>query len=111
MMPTRGLYHRHNPPFNWPLCTDIRHGKIGRREAKRTYQISAHLIPLWLSQYDHGELNAEEAVATTISEYEAKMAAWERKVGPLTREMERLKKTLWQPADAIHDACSHVAFL
>src|SRR5260364_285098 len=91
-MSTRSLYRRHSPQFKWPLCADIRNGKIGRREAKRTYQILANLIQLWLSQYDRGELNVEEAAATTISEYGAQIAAFERKVGPLTMEIDLLKK-------------------
>jgi transposase len=92
-MSARGLYRRHSAQFKLQLCTDIRNGKIGRREARRTYQISANLIQLWLSQYDRGELNAEEAAATTISAYEAQIAALERKVGQLTMEVDLLKKT------------------
>src|SRR5260363_320692 len=91
-MSSRSLYRRHSAQFKLPLCTDIRNGKIGRREARRTDQISANLIQLWLSQYDRGELNAEEATATTISEYEAQIAALERKVGPLTMEIDWFKK-------------------
>src|SRR5260364_436349 len=68
-------------------------GKIGRREAKRTYPNSADRIQLCLSQYDRGELNAEEAAATTISEYGAQIAALERKVGSLAMEIDLLKKT------------------
>src|SRR5260364_261892 len=64
-MSIRSLYRRHSPQFKLTLCADIRNGKIGRREAKRTYQILANLIQLWLSQYDRGELNVEEAAATT----------------------------------------------
>ncbi len=93
-MSARGLYRRHSAQFKLQLCTDIRNGKIGRREARRTYQISANLIQLWLSQYDRGALNVEEAAATTITEYEAKIAALERKVGQLTMEADLLKKTL-----------------
>src|SRR5260364_205680 len=50
-------------------------------------------IQLCLSQYDRGELNAEEAAATTISEYGAQIAALERKVGSLAMEIDLLKKT------------------
>ncbi|WP_042688234.1 hypothetical protein [Candidatus Glomeribacter gigasporarum] len=98
-MSSRSLYRRHSAQFKLPLCTDIRNGKIGRREARRTDQISANLIQLWLSQYDRGELNAEEATATTISEYEAQIAALERKVGPLTMEIDWFKKTPRRPLD------------
>ena len=48
---------------------------------------------LWLTQYDRGELGTEEAEAGVLAEYEAKVAALERKVGQLTMELELLKKT------------------
>src|SRR5260364_148606 len=92
-MSSRSLYRRHSLQFKLPLCADIRDGKIGRREAKRTYPISADRIQLCLSQYDRGELNAEEAAATTISEYGAQIAALERKVGSLAVQIDLLKKT------------------
>ena len=82
---------------------------MGRREARRTYQISANLIQLWLSQDDRGELNAEEAAATTISEYEAKIAAWERKVGQLTMELDLLKKTSRLQLESSSENCSIVS--
>lgn len=43
--------------------------------------------------YDRGEPGTEEAEASVISEYEAKIAALERKVGQLTMELELVKKT------------------
>jgi hypothetical protein len=46
--------------------------------------LSANLMQLWLTQYDRGELNADEVEATLLAEYEAKITALERKVGQLT---------------------------
>lgn len=92
-MSSRGHYRRHSPQFKVQLCTDIRNGKLGRREAQKAHQISANLIQLWLTQYDRGELDTEEAAAVTIAEYEAKIAALERKVGQLTMELDLVKKT------------------
>jgi hypothetical protein len=47
------------------LCSDIRDGKLGRREAQKTYRISANLIQLWLklwlNQYALGELDRDRA--------------------------------------------------
>ncbi len=91
-MSARGIYRWHSAQFKLQVCSDIRSGKTGRR----TDQISANLIQLWLSQYDRGELNAEESAATTISEYEVKMAesrAAYDGVGQLTMEIDLLKKT------------------
>ncbi len=56
----RGRYRRHSPQFKLQLCTDIRSGVMGRREAQRTYKLSANLIQSWLTQYDAGELTIQE---------------------------------------------------
>src|SRR5436853_192319 len=54
--------------------------------------LSPNLVHVWLTQYERGELDAEEAEATLVTEYEAKIAALERKVGQLTMELDLLKK-------------------
>jgi transposase len=95
-MKSRGPYRRHSTPFKLQLCQDIRNGVIGRRDAQRTYGVSSNLIQLWLTQFDRGELNDEEAEASVIAEYEAQIAALERK-GQLTMELDLVKKTPRQP--------------
>ena len=85
-------------PFKLQLCQDIRSGVIGRRDAQRSHNLSANLIQLWLTQFDRGELNDEEAEASFIVEYEARIAALERKVGQLTMELDLAKKTPRMPA-------------
>ena len=92
-MKSRGPYRRHSTPFKLQLCQDIRNGVIGRRDAQRTYGVSANLIQLWLTQFDRGELTDEAAEASVIAEYEAHIAALERKVGQLTMELDLVKKT------------------
>lgn len=91
-MTSRGPYRRHSTPFKLQLCQDIRTGALGRRDAQRSHNLSANLIQLWLTQYDRGELNDEEAEASVIAEYEARIAALERKVGQLTMELDLAKK-------------------
>jgi len=56
--------------------------------------LPVNLIQLWLTQYDGGELNREEVEVWAAADYEAKIAALERKVGQLTTEVELLKKYL-----------------
>src|SRR3569832_569460 len=92
-MSARGPYRRHSQQFKLQLCSDIRDGKLGRREAQKTYRISANLIQLWLNQYDNGELDQEEAAASTFAEYEAKIAALEHKVNQQTKKQNKKKKT------------------
>ncbi|MGV1772409.1 methyl-accepting chemotaxis protein [Allorhizobium ampelinum] len=55
-MEFRGPYRRHSTPFKVQLCQDIRNGVTGRRDAQRTYGVSANLIQLWLTQFDRGDL-------------------------------------------------------
>lgn len=99
-MISRGPYRRHSTPFKVQLCQDIRAGVIGRRNAQRTHRISANLIQLWLTQLDRGELTDEEAEASVIAEYEARIAALERKVGQLPMELDLVKKTPRVPGGA-----------
>jgi transposase len=91
-MSERGPYRRHGPKFKLQLCSDIRDGKLGRRKAQKTHRLSANLIQLWLNQCDNGELDHEEAAASTVAEYEAKIAVLEHKVGQLTMELDLVKK-------------------
>jgi len=92
-MSSRGPYRRHSAQFKLQLCQDIRSGVLGRRDAQKKYSLSANLIQLWLTQFDHGELNGEEVEASLVMDYEAKIAALERKVGQLTMELDLFKKT------------------
>ena len=72
---------------------DIHSGDIGCRDAARHHNLSTNLLQLWLTQYDRGELSTEEAEASIVAEYEARIAALERKVGQLTMELDLAKKT------------------
>lgn len=60
-MSSRGRYRRRWSQFKLQLCHDIRTGTLGRRNAPRKYSWSASLIQLWLTQFDHGEVNGEGA--------------------------------------------------
>ena len=92
-MSSRGPYRRHAPQFKLQLCQDIRSGELGRRDAQKKYSLSANLIQIWLRQFDNGELTGEEVEASMVIDYEAKIAALERKVGQLTMELDLVKKT------------------
>ena len=90
-MASRGPYRRHSPQFKIQSCS-VRSGKLGRREALKIHNLSANLMQMWLGQFDRGELDAEDAAASMVAEYEAHIAALERKVGQLTMELDLLKK-------------------
>ncbi|WP_420473697.1 hypothetical protein [Noviherbaspirillum sp. ST9] len=106
-MSARGPFRRHSQKFKLQLCSDIRDGKLGRREAQKTYRDSANLIQLWLNQYDNGDLDREEAAASTIAEYEAKIAALECKVGQLTMELDLVKKRAFKVREQQRAVIAH----
>lgn len=93
MTKIRGPQRRHSPQFKLQLCQEIRTGVLGRADASKKYGLAYSVIQHWLRQYDAGELTGDVAEATVVGEYEAKIAALERKVGQLTMELELLKKT------------------
>jgi transposase-like protein len=92
-MASRGPYRRHSPQFKIQICSNIRSGKLGRRVALKTHNLSANLMQMWPGQFDRGELDTEDAAASTVAEYEAHIAALEWKVGQLTMELDLLTKT------------------
>lgn len=92
-MSSRATYRRHSSLFKIQVCQEIRSGGLVRRGAQEKYNLSANVIQHWLALYDRGELVSEEAEGAVLVEYQAKIAALERKVGQLTMELDLLKKT------------------
>jgi transposase len=54
---------------------------MGMREMARQHRRSRNLIRLWMDKYEAGQLTDEVANSARIAEYEAKIAALERRVG------------------------------
>lgn len=75
-----GPYRRHTTQFKLQLCHGIRSEALGRRGAQKKYALSANLIRTWLTQYDRGELDTEEAEASVLAEYETDRIWTERTV-------------------------------
>jgi transposase len=79
--------------FKRQLVSDILEGRVGMREMARQHSLWRNLIRLWIEKYEGGQLTDEVADGARIAEYEAKIAALERKVGQLTMEVDLLKKS------------------
>jgi hypothetical protein len=62
-MSARGPYRRYSQQFEIQLCTDIRTGKLEGHEAPKSYKLRANLVQMWLTQFDRGELDKEDAAA------------------------------------------------
>lgn len=98
-------YRRFSRQFKQQLCSAIRAGRIGRREAQRAHRLSGNLIQLWLAQFDQGLFAPTEKPAARVAEeYQQRIAELERKVGQLTMEADLLKKTqVRDPANSSDD--------
>ena len=60
----------------------------------RSYGLDRKLIRIWVGKYEAGEFDEAAEPSVALPEYEARVAALERKVGQLTLENEFLKKAL-----------------
>lgn len=91
-MSSKAPYRRHSPEFKLQLCRELRSGELRRKDAQAKYKLSAALIHTWLVQYDRGDTEMEAIDPVVVAEYEARIAALERKVGQLTMELDLQKK-------------------
>ena len=91
-MPSKAPYRRHSPEFKLQLCRELRSGELRRKDAQVKYSLSAALIHTWLIQYDRGDTDMQPIDPVLVAEYEARIAALERKVGQLTMELDLQKK-------------------
>lgn len=91
-MSSKAPYRRHSPEFKLQLCRELRSGELRRKDAQVKYKLSAALIHTWLVQYDRGDTDMQPIDPVLVAEYEARIAALERKVGQLTMELDLQKK-------------------
>lgn len=70
---------------------------VALRELSRRYDIQRNLLRIWIDKYEAGEFSEDKVEAEAIAEYEARLAALERKVGQLTMENDLLKKMAAAP--------------
>jgi hypothetical protein len=65
------------------------------------YHLDHSVLIYWLKKYERGELAEDDHLEDQVHEYEAQVAALERKVGQLTMELDALKRGAARyPADA-----------
>ncbi len=91
-MSSKAPYRRHSPEFKLQLCRQLRSGELRRTDAQVQYSLSAALIHTWLTQFDRADTEMQGIDPVLVAEYEARIAALERKVGQLTMELDLQKK-------------------
>jgi len=100
-------YRTYSIDFTRQVVQEYLAGDVSLHGLAKRHRICRNLIRIWLTKYEAGEFNEEAAIAASLEEYEARIAALERKVGQLTMENELLKKTL-PPARSANDASSSI---
>jgi transposase len=87
-------YRTYSIEFKRQIVQEYLAGEDSLQGLSRRHGVGRTLIRIWIKKYQDGEFNDEVAVADSLDEYEARIAALERKVGQLTMENDLLKKTL-----------------
>ncbi len=59
----------------------------------RQHDISRNLIRIWVTKFEVGEFDDDQAAADMLSQYEARIGELERKVGQLTMENDLQNNT------------------
>jgi transposase-like protein len=84
----------HRIEFRRPVVREYRAGDVSLHGLAERHRTCRSLVRLWLSKYEAGEFTEKAAMASSLEEYQARVAALGRKVGQLTVENDPLKETL-----------------
>lgn len=84
-------YRRHSIEFKRQIAQEYLAGATMHALSKR-HDIDRNLIRIWVERYESGAFDDDAEAASSVHEYEAKIAALERKVGQLAMEIDFLKE-------------------
>jgi len=98
-------YRRYSVDFKLQLVRSYLSGEGSLKGIAGQYQINHSLLVYWLRKYQAGELTDEDSLADQVHEYEAQIAALERKVGQLTMELDALRRCVLD-GDPAHGVCA-----
>src|SRR5690242_14871849 len=87
-------HRRYSIDFKLQLVRSYLAGEGSLKGIAGQHQINHSLLLYWLRKYQAGELTDDDSLADQVHEYEAQIAALERKVGQLTMELDAVKKGL-----------------
>ena len=85
---------RYSVEFKLQLVREYLAGEGSLKGIAGRHDLNHSLLIYWLRKYQRGELTDDDHLADQVHEYEAQIAALERKVGQLTMELDTLKKGL-----------------
>jgi transposase-like protein len=85
-------HRRYSTDFKIQLVNAYLDGVGSIRAIANQHGIPHSLLPIWIRKFEAGELAEEVHLQEQVSEYQAKVAGLERKIGQLTMELDALKK-------------------
>ena len=85
-------YQRHSTEFKVRLVQSYLAGEGTIKGLARQHCVYQSFLCQWVDKYRKGHFDEKEVVVEKVEEYEARIAALERKVGQLTMEVDILKK-------------------
>jgi len=85
-------YHRHSTEFKVRLVQSYLAGEGTIKGLARQNGVYHSLLRQWVDKYRKGHFDEKEVIVEKVEEYEAKIAALERKVGQLSMEVDILNK-------------------
>jgi transposase len=85
-------HRRYSTEFKIQVVQEYLDGEGGIRAVGVRHGVGHSLVRIWAEKYQRGELDQQVQLKEQIDEYEARIAALERKVGQLTVELDIAKK-------------------
>jgi transposase len=89
-------HRRYSTEFKIQVVQEYLDGEGSIRAVAVRHGVGHSLVRIWAEKYQRGELTEEVQLKEQVDEYEARIAALERKVGQLTMELDVAKKTASQ---------------
>jgi transposase-like protein len=87
-------YRSYSVGFKLQLVQAYLAGEGSLKAIAGRHGVNHSCLLFWLDKHRRGELAEDDQLAEQVHEYEAQIAALERKVGQLTMELDAVKKGL-----------------
>ncbi len=85
-------HRRHSTVFKLELIRAYLNGEGRYKALARKHDISHALLMIWVEKYQKGEISEAVSDSGKVREYEARIGALERKIGPRVMELDLFKK-------------------
>jgi transposase-like protein len=85
-------HRRHSVEFKRQVVQEYLYGEESLHGLAKRHDVCRNLIRVWIEKYEAGAFDEDQEAASLLQDYQAKIAALERKVGQLTMELDLIKK-------------------